>query len=149
MRGFGTMPRHSGHDAGERLDHVGYQAASLEAEQAFAAGYEQVARSGRTGPGFDATTYGVQENLRGAAAELEQAGPPEDGLDEAHANLAAGLHAFADGSRRSRSSRPAPIPEPCFRPWTAWSRSAPRSSSRVAPATASTRAPGSLRYSGV
>jgi hypothetical protein len=97
LAGWLLVSGFSGHDVGERLDRAGYQAASLEAEHAFAAGYEQVARSGRTGPGFDATTYGVQENLRAAAAELEQAGPPEDGLDEAHANLAAGLHAFADG----------------------------------------------------
>jgi hypothetical protein len=39
----------------------------------------------------------VQENLRDAASELEQAGPPEDELDDAHSDLAAGLRAFADG----------------------------------------------------
>jgi hypothetical protein len=84
-------------DPAERLDRAGYQAASLEAEQVFAAGYQLVEGSGRTGPGFDATTYGVQENLRDAASELEQAGPPEDELDDAHSDLAAGLRAFADG----------------------------------------------------
>jgi hypothetical protein len=84
-------------DPAERLDRAGYQAASLEAEQGFAAGYELVASSGRTGPGFDATTWGVQENLRDASSELEQAAPPEDDLDDAHSDLAAGLRAFADG----------------------------------------------------
>ena len=84
-------------DPAEPLDRAGYQAASLEAEQVFAAGYQLVESSGRTGPGFDATTYGVQENLRDAASELEQAGPPEDELDDAHSDLAAGLRAFADG----------------------------------------------------
>lgn len=43
------------------------------------------------------TTYGVQENLRAAASELERAGPPDGDLDEAHSDLAAGLRAFADG----------------------------------------------------
>jgi hypothetical protein len=81
----------------ERLDRSGYQAASLEAERAFASGYRQVESSGRTGPGFDMTTYGVQENLRAAASELERAGPPNGDLDEAHSDLAAGLRAFADG----------------------------------------------------
>ena len=82
---------------GERLDRAAYQAASLRAEEAFASGYQLVESSGRAGPGFDMTTYGVQENLRDAASDLEQASPPEDALDEAHASLAAGLRAFADG----------------------------------------------------
>jgi hypothetical protein len=81
----------------ERLDRAGYQASSLRAEQAFAAGYQRVESSGRTGPGFDLTTYGVQEALRDAVSELEQARPPEDELDEAHSGLADGLRAFADG----------------------------------------------------
>jgi hypothetical protein len=82
---------------GERLDRAGYQAASLEAEQAFAGGYQRVESSGRTGPGFDGTTYGVQEDLRRAASELDRVGPPDDELDEAHSSLADGLRAFADG----------------------------------------------------
>ena len=82
---------------GKRLDRAGYQAASLQAEQAFAAGYQRVESSGRTGPGFDMTTYGVQEELREAAAELDRVGPPEHELDDAHSELADGLRAFADG----------------------------------------------------
>jgi len=84
-------------DGGERLDRVGYQAASLEAEQAFASGYRRVERSGRAGPGFDMTTYGVQENLRDAASDLDQLSPPGDELDDAHSDLVGGLMAFADG----------------------------------------------------
>jgi hypothetical protein len=83
--------------AAERLDGVGYQAATLEAQQAFAAGYRLVESSGRAGPGFDPTTYGVQGSLRDAAEELERGRPPREDLDEAHAGLASGLRAFADG----------------------------------------------------
>jgi hypothetical protein len=97
LAGWLLLSGFSQDDEGERLDRPGYQAASLEAEQAFAAGYARVETSGRTGPGFDTTTYGVQENLRDAASELERVGPPDDDLDEAHAELAAGLRAFADG----------------------------------------------------
>lgn len=81
----------------ERLDGVGYQAATLEAEKAFSEGYRLVERSGRAGPGFDLTTYGVQQSLRDAAADLERGRPPREELDEAHDRLASGMRAFADG----------------------------------------------------
>ena len=86
-----------GDRGGERLDRFDYQAASLAAQDSFAALYQQVESSGRSGPALDTMTSGVQENLREAAADLERAGPPEVELDDAHRDLANGLRAFADG----------------------------------------------------
>jgi hypothetical protein len=84
-------------DREERADRADYQDATLDAEQAFAQSYNEVAASDSNGPGFDPVIFGAQRRLSETADALAEVDPPEDGLEEVHESLVEGLRSFSKG----------------------------------------------------
>ncbi len=83
-------------DREDRVDRSTYEEATLDAERAFAVGYERVATAASNGPGFDPDVFGAQTSIREAAVALEAIDPPKD-LDDEHESLVEGLRSFSKG----------------------------------------------------
>jgi hypothetical protein len=83
-------------DGDGRLDRRDYEQATLDAQRIFVRSHRVVAALDSAGLNAEAVLAQAQADLDAAAADLEDARPPDDELDATNARLAAALDAFAD-----------------------------------------------------